>query len=767
MEINYKKYLRWFWIIISAPFAILFLLILFVSFGWFGDLPDTAELENPKYFLATEIYSADENILGKFYAENRSPSTFKDLDSNMVNALIATEDARFRDHSGVDFRGLLRVIFRTVIGGDQGGGGGSTISQQLAKMLFPRERLSNKFSLVIRKIKEWIIATRLEKQYTKNEILAMYLNKFDFLNLAVGVRSAAKIYFNTTPDSLRLEQCAMLVGMAKNPSFYNPLRKPDTTLHRRNVVMYQMVKYGFLTKERYDSLKVLPLGLNFRPEDHNEGLAPYFREYLRTHFLSAWLPTTLNPETNKPYDVYRDGLRIYTTLDSRMQQYAETAVKKHMAVMQEKFKKDLKQKKNSPFAYYVKKDDVDKILRRAMKDSERYRILKDSMGYSESEIEKNFNTPDTMRIFTWQGEKDTVMTPMDSIRYYKSFLQAGFMAMDPHTGFVKAWVGGINHHHFKYDHVKVGARQVGSTFKPFVYALAMMNGVSPCERVPNQAVTIRYDDKEWTPRNSSHRSLDGKMLTYKYALAQSVNFITAHIMKQYNPEAVITIARRMGITAKMDPYPSLCLGTADISVYEMVGAYSTFANKGTWIEPTFITRIEDKNGKTLYEYVPKRTEVMDEEKAFVMLELLKGVTLYGTGATLRGGDFKFTSPIAGKTGTTQHNADGWFMGITPDLVSGAWVGAEDRSVHFSSMEEGQGSRLALPIWGHFMKQVWADSKLKISKGDFEKPNRKLDIEMDCTKYDKEVEDTPDFDSGNDLDKEPEIKEEEEEESDVE
>lgn len=751
-EQKIKKILKWFWITVTAPFALLFLLVLFTSFGWFGELPDTAELENPKYFLATEIYSSDNKVLGKFYAENRSPVRYEELDSNLVNALIATEDARFRDHSGVDFRGLVRVIFRTVLGGDQSGGGGSTISQQLAKMLFPREKNAGKFKLAMRKIKEWIIATRLEKQYTKDEILAMYLNKFDFLNLAVGIKSASRIYFNTTPDSLRFEQAAMLIGMAKNPSLFNPIRKPDTTMHRRNVVMMQMVKYGYLSREAYDSLKTKPLGLSFRPEDHNEGLAPYFREYLRTHFLAEWLPNTLNPETDKPYDVYRDGLRIFTTIDARMQEYAERAVKKHMPSVQEKFFKDVKQKKNAPFAYYVKKDDIEKILTRAKKDSERYRLLHES-GVSEKEIDRIFNTPDTMKVFTWKGEKDTVMSPMDSIKYYKTYLQAGFMAMDPHTGFVKAWVGGINHKHFKYDHVRVGARQVGSTFKPFVYTLAIMNGVAPCERVPNQPVTIYYDDKEWTPRNSSHKSLDGKMLTLKYALAQSVNYVTAHVMKQYNPEAVITVARRMGITAKMDPYPSICLGTPDITLYEMVGAYSTYANEGTWIEPTFVTRVEDKNGKVLYEYVPKRTEVMSEEKAYVMLELLKGVTLYGTGASLRGGDFRFTGDIAGKTGTTQHNADGWFMGMTPDLVGGAWVGAEDRSVHFNSMEEGQGSRLALPIWGHFMKQVWDDKKLKISKGSFEKPSKKIEVEMDCSKWDKEVEDVPDFDTDSDRDKE--------------
>ena len=746
-----KKYLRWFWGLVLSPFIILFLLIISVSFGWLGELPDTAELENPKYFLATEIYATDGQVLGKFYAENRSPATYQDLDSNLINALIATEDARFREHSGIDFRGLVRVFGRTIIGGDQSGGGGSTISQQLAKMLFPREKISSKLSLSVRKIKEWVIATRLEKKYTKDEILAMYLNKFDFLNLAVGIRSAAKIYFNTTPDSLRIEQAAMLVGMAKNPSLFNPIRKPDTTLHRRNVVMMQMVKYGFLTREKYDSLKVLPLGLNFKPEDHNEGLAPYFREYLRTHFLSEWLKTTVNPETGKPYDVYRDGLKIYTTLDSRMQQYAENAVKNHMAKTQEKFFKDVQRKKNAPFAYYVQKTEIEKILTRAKKDSYRYKKLKGE-GKSDVEIEREFNTPDTMTVFTWQGEKDTIMTPMDSIRYYKSFLQSGFMAMDPHTGFVKAWVGGINHKHFKYDHVKVAARQVGSTFKPCVNLLAIMNGVSPWDRVTNQPVTIIYDNKDWTPRNSSHKSLDGKVLTLKYALAQSINFITAHIMKQYNPEAVITLARRMGITAPMDPYPSICLGTPDISVYEMVGAYSTFANKGTWIEPTFITRIEDKNGKLLYEYVPRRTEVMSEEKAYIMLELMKGATLYGTGASLRGGDYRFTAPIAGKTGTTQHNADGWFMGITPDLVAGAWVGAEDRSVHFSSMEEGQGSRLALPIWGQFMKQVWNDKKLSISQGDFEKPAKPISVELDCSKYDKEVENIPDFEKSGDFDK---------------
>lgn len=730
-----KKYIRIFWILLLLPPLLLLSFVWLVSIGAFGDLPSFKELENPKSNLASVVYSSDGKVLGKYYAENRVTVKYSELSPFLVSALVATEDARFYQHSGVDGRGLVRVLVRTIIGGDQSGGGGSTLSQQLAKMLFPRESKQSKLKMVVRKIKEWVIAVRLERQYTKDEILTMYLNKFDFINTAVGIKSAAKIYFDTTQDSLKIEQAALLVGMAKNPALFNPVRRPDTTLHRRNVVLNQMVKYEYLSQAAYDSLKQLPLNLKFHPEDHNEGSATYFREYLRDNFLADWIKKNKKPDGTE-YNVYRDGLTIYTTINSRMQRYAEEAVKEHMHDLQVLFFKDCKQKRNAPFAWNVTKKEIEDILRASMKRSDRYRSLKTS-GASEDSIVKNFDTPVPMTIYTLTGEKDTVMTPRDSMRYYKAFLQTGFISMDPHTGHVKAWVGGINYRHFKYDHGKVGRRQVGSTFKPFVYALAIQEGYSPCYQVPNVRVCIDLPEKgQWCPDNAAgEEKYEGKPVTLQKALALSINYISAYLIKQFGPQAVVDFARRVGITGPLDVVPSICLGTPEISVMEMVAANATFANKGTWTQPIFVTRIEDKNGRVLADFSPRTEEVMNEEKAYVMLALLKGVVNYGTGASLRGSKYKLTNPIAGKTGTTQNNSDGWFMGLTPDLVSGCWVGAEDRSVHFNTMEYGQGARMALPIWGLYMKKVYADKSLRISQGDFDRPLKKLDVEMDCHKYD--------------------------------
>lgn len=729
---NKRKYVFWFWILGMMPILGIFLTVLFVRL--FSDLPDTVELQNPKTLLATEIYSSDLKVLGKYYAENRTNVKFKNISPNVVNALIATEDARFFEHSGIDIRSLGRVVFGALTGSSSSGGG-STISQQLAKMLFPREDLS-KIGLVIRKFKEWIIAVKLEREYTKEEIIAMYLNKFDYVNNAVGIKSAAQIYFNTTPDSLRIEEAAMLVGMAKNPAYFNPNRFHERAEGRRNTVLQQMYKYGYLTKEACDSLQKIPLKLDFHPEDHNEGLAPYFREYLRDVFLKKWCEENRKPDGSK-YDIYRDGLKIYTTIDSRMQRYAEEAVTEHMKDLQAAFFKDCARKKNAPFAWNVTKDEIKTIMTSAMKRTERYRILKKA-GMSMEEIEKVFNTPVAMKLFTWQGEKDTVLSPWDSIKYAKYFLQTGFMSMEPQTGYIKAWVGGINHKYFQYDHVQIGhARQVGSTFKPFVYALAIQEGYSPCYRLPNVPTTISYDGKEWTPSNSDDK-LNGRMLTIQQALANSVNYISAYFMKQFGPQATVDLVRRMGIVSPIDPVPAICLGTPEISVFEMVGANATFANKGNWIEPTFVTRIEDKNGKVLADFVPKTEEVMSEEKAYVMIQLMKGVVTSGTGVRLRY-KYKLNQPMAGKTGTTQNNSDGWFMGITPDLVSGCWVGGEDRSIHFNTTDLGQGASMALPIFAKYMTKVYADKSIKISQGEFEKPAKKIDIEMDCSKYNKELE----------------------------
>jgi penicillin-binding protein 1A len=730
------KYIRLTWFFVWLPVLFLFSLIGLISLELFTDLPSVEELQNPKSNLATVIYSSDMKALGKFYAENRVSVKYYELDSDLVNALIATEDARFREHSGVDIRAIGRAIFGVVIGRSSSGGG-STLSQQLAKMMFPRQKLS-KPKMILQKLKEWIIAARLEKNFTKDEILALYLNKFDFLNQAVGVKSAAQIYFNRNQDSLEIQQAAMLIGMAKNPSLFNPIKKADTTLHRRNVVMMQMVNNGFLSKEKYDSLKLLPLGVVYHAENHNDGLAPYFREYIREYFLKAWCLNHINPNTNKPYNIYRDGLRIYTTLNSKMQQYAEEAVNEHMFDLQTMFSKECKTKRNAPFAWNVNQDQIDNIMMSSMRRSDRYRSLKNA-GFTKEQILEEFKKPISMSVYSLRGDIDTIMSPWDSIRYYKSFLHTGFMAIEPTTGFVKAWVGGVNHKHFKFDHVKVGRRQVGSTFKPFVYALAIQEGYSPCFQVANVRTCIEIPDQApWCPDNSDGDKGTGKMVTLRYALAGSINYVTAWVMKQFGPEAVIHLVRRLGITAPIESVPSIALGTPDISVFEMVAANATFANKGTYIQPTFITRIEDKNGKVLEEFFPTTDEVLSEEKAFAMIQLMRGVVDRGTGSRLRS-RYNLRNEIAGKTGTTQNNADGWFMGLTPELVAGCWVGGEERSVHFNSTNEGQGASMALPIWGKFFQKVYADRSLKISTNGFVKPANMGDVELDCSVYDAQTE----------------------------
>lgn len=727
-----SKYVKFTWLFVWSPFIILFFLISLISFELFFDLPSVEELQNPKSNLATVIYSCDGKTLGKYYAENRVNVKYYELDKDLINALISTEDARFIKHSGIDLKALGRSV-SGILTGNMNKGGGSTLTQQLAKMMFPRQKLS-KPKMVLQKLKEWVIAARLEKNYTKDEILSMYLNKFDFLNQAVGIKSAAQIYFNRNQDSLEIQQAAMLIGMAKNPSVFNPIKKADTTMHRRNVVMFQMVKYGVLSKQKYDSLKLLPLGVIFQPEDHNDGLAPYFREYLREYFMKDWCSKHINPETNKPYNIYRDGLKIFTTVDSRMQRCAEEAVSEHMYDLQKLFNKECKTKKNAPFAWNVNKEQIENIMISSMKRSDRYRSLKNA-GFSREQILEEFKKPVKMLVYSIKGDIDTIMTPWDSIRYYKSFLHTGFVAIEPTTGYVKAWVGGVNHRHFKFDHVKVGRRQVGSTFKPFVYALAIQNGLGPCHQVPNVKTCIDLPDgKQWCPENSDGNKGTGKMITLRKALAGSINYVTAWVMKQYGPDAVINLVRRMGITSPIDAVPSIALGTPDISVFEMVAANATFANKGTYIQPSFITRIEDKNGKVLEEFVPTTDEVFSEQHAYAMIQLMRGVVDGGTGSRLRS-RYKLFNEIAGKTGTTQNNADGWFMGLTPELVAGCWTGGEERSVHFNSTNEGQGASMALPIWGKFFQKIYADKSLKMTKAGFKVPANMGDVELDCSKYD--------------------------------
>jgi penicillin-binding protein 1A len=735
---RFKKHLRIFWILILAPLLLLLFLVMGAAGGLFGKLPTFEELENPKTFLASEVYSSDGQVIGKYYVQNRSQIQYKDISPFVINGLVATEDARFYDHSGVDLRSLFRVFFKTVIGHSSSSGGGSTITQQLAKMLFPRDPKAGKFKLMFTKFKEWVVAAKLERQYTKQELITMYLNRFDFINNAVGIQSAARVYFSTTPDSLRIEQAAMLVGMEKNPSMFNPKGHPKKALERRNVVLDQMFNNNYLDRHKYDSLKLLSIGLHYRPENPDEGLASYFREYLRDNFMRKWCDEHPKPDGTK-YDIYKDGLKIYTTINSRMQQYAEEAVDQNCKYLQTYFFKEIKNRKNAPFDWRVNKGQIDDLMNSSMYRSDRYKSLKES-GMSDKDIIKNFNTPIPMTVFTWKNshhEIDTTMSPMDSIRYAKCFLQTGFTSIDPHTGYIKAWVGGVDHRFFKYDHVEVGKRQVGSTFKPFIYTLAVQNGYSPCYKMPNVPFTYNYGkDQSWTPKNADPED-DGKVMTLKQALALSIDRIAAELTHDFTPEAVVKIVRHMGIEEPIDAVPSICLGTCEISVKDMVGAYCTYANKGIWVEPTFVTRIEDRNGRVLEQFQPKTDEAMSQQDAYVMLNMMQGVVEHGTGISLRFTyHFPETLDIAGKTGTTQNNSDAWFIGITQDLVSGAWSGFEDRAIHFESMEYGQGAKESLPVWAYYMQKINADKTLNIYQGKFQKPDKPLSIELDCDKYDK-------------------------------
>lgn len=830
----------------------LFITLLFIAISnWevLGKLPEIEELENPKTQLATEILSADGEVLGTIFRENRSISTYKELSPHLVHALVSTEDERYYEHSGIDAQAVARAVIK--LGKD---GGGSTITQQLAKMLFTGNYTQDFIERVGQKLNEWVIAVQLERQYTKEEIIAMYFNKLDFVNNAAGIKSAARIYFNKFPDELNVQQAAMLVGMAKAPSTYNPVQNPEKSRLRRNVVLYQMVKNEHLTKEEFDSLQVLPLGLEFNRASHQTGIATYFREEVRSRLKEIF--SEIRKSDGSEYDIYRDGLKVYTTLNYNMQRYAERAVKKHLSEeLQPDFfehwsKKPAYLKKYAPFyfedmtaeekegmveslvlsgirnsprykrvleskpelkdrtytynrAYYemtqlenklsgadnlrfqnqqtlnrLNKDTTNARFILEQKEEVRNRIedIQDSINDIKEEIadlrpsyeEKKevylklwqpfddsmqvvFKKPRKMQVFTWNGTKDTVLSPRDSVIHHKWFLRSGMMSIDPKTGHIKAWVGGINYKFFQYDHVRA-RRQVGSTFKPFVYATAIENGMNPCDKIMNQQVTIPKGmyglEEAWTPKNAGGEShLDGEPLSLKMALANSINSVTARIMKDFGPLAVIDIARRCGITSNIQPVPSICLGTPDLSLYEMVSAYSVFANKGIWIKPSFILRIEDKNGSVIWTPKPERREAMAEENAYKMLELLGGVaaygpkvngkSTYGTGIRLRFsrheyGNIPFNVKIAGKTGTTQNQSDGWFMGITPDLVTGVWTGCEDRAAHFLSLRLGMGTNMALPIWGYYMNSIYKDKEIKISKGDFEKPESLEGVSFDCT-----------------------------------
>ena len=740
---TYRRSIKLFWIVFSIGILSFVSIFLAAGFGLLGKMPEFRQLENPKTNLATQIFSADNKVIGKFYYnDNRTPLYYEEIPKNLIDALIATEDERFYDHSGIDLRSTLRAV---VYLGEKGGA--STVSQQLARQLFTGVRSRNTLDAVIQKIKEWVIAVQLERRYSKKEILTMYLNLYDFNYNADGLRSAANIYFSKEPSDLLLEESAMLVGMLKNSSLYNPIRRPELVTSRRNIVFQQMLRNEMLTQKEVDSLQQLPLQIQFNPQSHREGLATYFRAYLR-QFMLNWIQDNPKPDGEK-YNLYLDGLTIYTTLDSKMQTYAENAVKEHMSNLQDAFFEQNTPKWNptAPFLDLTEKE-VERLMGQAMMRSERWRKMK-LAGKTEDEIKASFEQKTAMKIFSWKGEIDTVMRPIDSIRHYKHFLRSGMMSMNPQTGHVKAWVGGINYKHFQFDHVFQGKRQIGSTFKPFVYASAIDQlKLSPCDSFPDGFYCVearKFGAHEaWCPKNSGDRYTG--MRTLKNALANSVNTISARLIDKVGPGPVSKLAADLGISSKIPNVPSIALGTADLSVYEMVAAYGAFANQGIYVKPVMVTRIEDKNGTVLFEATPETRDVLSEESAYVTVKLLEGVTESGSGIRLRhrgaeennpyfgtvvtGYPYEFQNPIAGKTGTTQNQSDGWFIGMVPNLVTGVWVGGEDRATHFNSIAYGQGATMALPIWALYMKKLYEDPLLEVSIDSFPAPER-VSIPLDC------------------------------------
>ncbi|MEC7263868.1 MAG: transglycosylase domain-containing protein [Bacteroidota bacterium] len=761
---SFVKYIKWFWILFGAGVLSVVLVFLLASWGVFGEMPTFERLENPETNLATEFISSDGETLGKLYLDdNRTDVPYNALPKNLIDALIASEDIRFHDHSGIDARGTLRAM---IFLGSRGGA--STITQQLSKLLFTKQASSNTFDRIIQKIKEWVIATRLERSYTKEEIISMYLNIYDFGNNADGIRSASRIYFGKEPAELKVEESAMLVGMLQNSSLYNPIRREELTWKKRNIVLGQMAKFEFISEAEKDSLQAQKINLNFNPESHREGLATYFRMYMQ-RWLNNWVKENPKPDGEK-WNIYLDGLKVYTTVDSRMQRNAEEAVQEHMKNLQAEFFNQNTPKRNptAPFLD-ISKGAIDTILRNSMHRSERWRHLKNE-GLSDKEIEATFHQKAEMTVFDWNSdsyEKDTTMTPLDSIRYYKTFLRTAMMSMEPQTGHVKAWVGGIDYKHFQYDNVIQGARQAGSTFKPFVYAAAIDQlRYSPCYTLPDNLYCIEPGKHgnidAWCPKNSDG-TYSGDNMTLKSALANSVNSVTAQLIDRVGPGSVVSIARNMGITKDIPEVPSIALGTLDINVFEMVGAYGTFANQGVYVKPVMVTRIEDKNGTVLYEYTPETKDVLSKDVAYAMVNLMEGVTQYGSGGRLRhtygknqtmykevmtGYPYELNNPIAGKTGTTQNQSDGWFMGMVPNLVTGVWVGGEERSIHFDRLLYGQGATMALPIWALYMKKNYANKDLDVSTAAFEAPEE-MSINIDCSKEALQNED--DLDTEDDLD----------------
>ena len=748
---NFRRIFNlWFWMlfgVIILGFASVFF---FISIGWLGYLPPIDQLQNPINKYATELYSSDLKLIGSFSesTDNRIKTDYSQISKHVIDALISTEDERFYNHSGIDGRALARVVVKRGMLRQKSSGGGSTITQQLAKLLYS-PKADNIIQRALQKPIEWVISVQLERIYTKEEIITLYLNQFDFLYNAVGIKTAAFVYFNTTPANLKLEEAATLIGMCKNPSLYNPRRFNERALNRRNVVLDQMRKSGFITKAERDSLQKLPLTLDFQRVDHKQGLAPYFREFLRLTLtakkpvrsnyaswqeekyredLWQWENNPLFGFCNKnfksngaPYNIYTDGLKIFTTIDSRMQQYAEEAVEEHISQLQETFFREKRGRSYAPFSRHVNQAEINASINRSMRDSDRYRKLKRN-GVGNDEITRIFNTKVEMQVFSYKGMIDTVMTPLDSIRYIKHFLRCGFMSIDPKTGQVKAYVGGPNFAHFQYDMATLGKRQVGSTIKPFLYTLAMDEGLWPCDKAMNVPITLKdANGNDWSPRNSS-RSRVGEEVTLRWALANSNNWISAYLMSMFTPESLVKLMQSFGVRSHLDPVISLCLGPADISLVEMVDAYTAFPNKGIRVDPLYVTRIEDGNGNVIATFSPQMYEIFSESTAHKMIYMLKSVVDGGTGGRIRG-RYGLTMPMGGKTGTTQNNSDGWFMGFTPSLVSGVWVGGEDRSIHFDNIAEGQGASMALPIWALYMKKVLSDSSLGYSaQENFEIPS---------------------------------------------